>query len=119
MYFRQPIPRYGLTDPACKKYLDMSDERINMMERLIQVITAEYGSAFEPRTVDDLLVSLKSMGFEEKLVRCVAKRWQTVDESLGGGLPTLLLQIGLVVSAAAIIEGITRSWSSPSQSALP
>jgi hypothetical protein len=52
----------------------VSDEGINMMERLIKVITAEYGSAFEPRTVDDLLMSLKTMGFEENLVRCVAHR---------------------------------------------
>jgi hypothetical protein len=96
----------------------MGDERINTVERLIQVITAEYGSAFEPRTVDDLLMSLRTMGFEENVVRCVAKRWQTVDESLGGGLPTLLLQIRPAVWAVAIIEGIARSWRFPSLSAL-
>lgn len=118
LYFREPIPRFGLTDPAYKKYLDLSDERLNMMARLIQVIMAEYGSAFEPRTVDDLLMSLKIMGFEENVVRCVAKRWQTVDDSLDGGLPALLLQTRPAVWAAAIIEGIALSWCSPSQSAL-
>jgi hypothetical protein len=117
LYFSEPIPRFGLTDPAYKKYLDLGDERINIMERLIQVIVAEYGSAFEPRTVDDLLMSLKTMGFEENVVRCIAKRWKTVDESLDGGLPTLLLQTRPAVWAAAIIEGMARSWCSSSRSA--
>lgn len=118
LHFHKPIPRFGLTNPACQKYLEISDDRINMMERLIQVIMAQHGSAVEPRTVDELLMSLKTIGFEESVVCCVAKRWQTVDESLGGGLPTLLLQTRPAVWARAIIEGMARSWRFPSESAL-
>ena len=110
-YFPNKPKNYGLTEEAFSRFQKESDRSLNQREALVLEIVRS--DIIEPTTVEEFLDGLRTIGFEEYVVECMKTRWKTVDRIIGGTCPNIISHTPVTTWAAAIIEGIDKSWPLP------